>query len=39
VPRIDNDALVGPDQFGAGAANGFFFRQLMGVARGESEFV
>jgi hypothetical protein len=36
---VDDDGLVGADEFGAGAADGFLFRQLMGVARGEGEFI
>ena len=36
---VNDHGLVGLDEFGAGAADGFLFRQLMSVARGEGEFV
>jgi hypothetical protein len=37
--RRQYDGLVGADEFGAGPADGFLFRQLMRVARGEGKFI
>jgi hypothetical protein len=36
---VDDDGLVGADEFGAGPADGFLFRQLVRVARGEGKFI
>ena len=36
---VENHALIRANQFGAGFADGFLFRKLMRVARGERKFV
>ncbi len=37
--RVNDDALVGANQFGASSADGFFLAELMRVARGKCELV
>ncbi len=37
--RINDHTLIGADEFGTGAADGFLGIELMRIASGEGEFV
>ena len=37
--RVEDNTLIGADQFGAGFTDGVLFRNLVSIARSESKFI